>query len=151
MPLEFVYNKIKNTLRKIDMKLERAKYNYIDKMSKDIEYPEGGLYDVVYESSCKWPHNTALQYFDTEITYKELIKKINKVAAALKALGAEKGDYITVCMPNTPEAIKADVERTDAVFQKVLGRSPSSSTSSTVPCRRPTPYRSCGGGSSGNK
>ena len=105
MPLEFVYNKIKNTLRKIDMKLERAKYNYIDKMPKDIEYPEGGLYDVVYESSCKWPHNTALQYFDTEITYKELIKKINKTAAALKALGAEKGDYITVCMPNTPEAI----------------------------------------------
>lgn len=105
MPLEFVYNKIKNTLRKIDMKLERAKYSYIDKLPRNIEYPEGGLYDVVYESSCKWPHNTALQYFDNEITYKELIKKINKVAAALKQLGAEKGDYITVCMPNTPEAI----------------------------------------------
>ena len=105
MPIEYVYKKIKNTLRKIDMKLERAKYNYIDKMPKNIEYPEGGLYDVVYESSCKWPHNIALQYFDTEITYKELIKKINKVAAALKALGASKGDHITVCMPNTPEAI----------------------------------------------
>ena len=37
MPLEFVYNKIKNTLRKIDMKLERAKYGYIDKLPKDIE------------------------------------------------------------------------------------------------------------------
>ena len=105
MPLDFVYNKIKNTLRKLDMKLERAKYNHADKMPKNIEYPEGGLYDVVYESSCKWPHNTALQYFDNEITYKELIKKINKVAAALKSLGAKKGDRITVCMPNTPEAI----------------------------------------------
>ena len=105
MPLEFVYNKIRNTLRRIDMKLERAKYSYIDKLPKDIEYPEGGLYDVVYESSCKWPHNTALQYFDNEITYKDLVKKINKVAAALKAIGAEKGERITVCMPNTPEAI----------------------------------------------
>ncbi|MBQ1387771.1 acyl--CoA ligase [Candidatus Saccharibacteria bacterium] len=105
MPLEFIYKKIKNTLRKIDMKLERAKYGYIDKLPEDISYPEGGLYDVVYEASCKWPHNTALQYFDTEITYKEMIKKINKVAAALKALGAEKGDRITVCMPNTPEAV----------------------------------------------
>ena len=105
MPLEFVYKKLKNTLRKIDMKLERAKYNYIDKMPKNIEYPEGGLYDVIYESYCKWPHNVALQYFDNEITYKDLIKKINKVAAALKAIGAEKGDMITVCMPNTPEAI----------------------------------------------
>lgn len=105
MPLEYLYNKLKNTLRKLDMKLERAKYNYIDKMPKNIEYFDGGLYDVVYESSCKWPHNTALQYFDTQVTYKELIKKINKVAAALKAIGAEKGDRITVCMPNTPEAI----------------------------------------------
>lgn len=105
MPLEFIYKKIKNTLRKIDMKLERAKYGYIDKLPRDIEYPAGGMYDAVYESYCKWPHNTALQYFDTEITYKEMIKKINKVAAALKALGAEKGDRITVCMPNTPEAV----------------------------------------------
>lgn len=105
MPLEFVYNKIKNTLRKIDMKIERAKYSYIDKMPKNIQYFEGGLYDAVYESSCKWPHNTALEYFDTQVTYKELIKKINKVAAALKALGAEPGEKITICMPNTPEAI----------------------------------------------
>ena len=105
MPIEFIYNKIKNGLRKLDMKLEHAKYSYIDKLPKDIQYPEGGLYDVIYESSCKWPHNTALQYFDTEITYKDMIKKINKVAAALKSLGAEKGDRITVCMPNTPEAI----------------------------------------------
>lgn len=105
MPLEYIYNKIKNTLRKIDMKLEKAKYSYIDKLPKDIEYFNGGLYDVVYESSCKWPHNIALEYFDTQITYKDLIKKINKVAAALKAIGAEKGERISICMPNTPEAI----------------------------------------------
>ena len=105
--LEFIYNKVKNTLRKIDMRIERAKYGYIDKMPSNIEYFNGSLYDAVYEASCKWPHNTALEYFDTQITYKELIKKINKVAAAFKAIGAEKGERITICMPNTPEAIYA--------------------------------------------
>lgn len=105
MPLEYIYKKIKNTLRKIDMRLERAKYGYIEKLPKDIEYLNGGLYDAIYEASCKWPHNTALEYFDAQITYKEMIKKINKVAAALKVIGAEKGDRITVCMPNTPEAV----------------------------------------------
>lgn len=105
--LEFVYNKIKNTLRKIDMRLERAKYGYIDRMPKDIQYFEGGLYDAVYEASCKWPHNVALEFFDTQVIYKDLIKKINRVAAALKSLGVEKGDRITICMPNTPEAIYA--------------------------------------------
>ncbi len=105
MALEFIYNKIKNTLRKIDMKIEKAKYGYIEKMPTKLEYFEGGLYDAVYEASCKWPHNVALEYFDSQITYKELIKKINKVAAALKAIGAEKGENITICMPNTPESI----------------------------------------------
>ena len=105
MPLEYIYNKIKNTLRKIDMKLERAKYGYKDTLPRNIEYFEGGLYDAIYEASCKWPHNVALNYYDTEITYKDMIKKINKVAAALKSLGAVKGERITVCMPNTPEGI----------------------------------------------
>ena len=105
MPIEFIYKKIKNTLKKLDMRLERAKYGYIDKLPKDIQYFEGGLYDAIYEASCKWPHNIALEYFDSQITYKELIKRINKVAAALKAIGAEKGERITICMPNTPEAV----------------------------------------------
>lgn len=105
--LEFIYNKVKNTLRKIDMRIERAKYGYIDKMPSNIEYFNGSLYDAIYEASCKWPHNTALEYFDTQITYKDMIKKINKVAAAFKAIGAEKGERITICMPNTPEAIYA--------------------------------------------
>lgn len=92
MAFEFLYNKVKKTLRKIDMRLERAKYNYIDKLPKDIEYFDGGLYDAVYEASCKWPHNTAIEYFDSQISYKEMIKKINRVAAALKSIGAEKGE-----------------------------------------------------------
>lgn len=107
MPLEYIYNKIKNTMKKLDMKIERAKYSYIDKLPKKIEYFEGGLYDAIYESSCKWPHNIAIEYFETQVTYKEMIKRINKVAAALKAIGAEKGERITVCMPNTPEAVYA--------------------------------------------
>lgn len=103
--LEFVYNKVKKAVRTVDMYLERSKYGYIEKLPKDIHYFEGGLYDVVYESSCKWPHNTAISYYSSEITYKELIKKIDRVARALKALGVEKGDKVTVCMPNTPEEV----------------------------------------------
>ncbi|MDO4611581.1 MAG: class I adenylate-forming enzyme family protein [Candidatus Saccharibacteria bacterium] len=103
--IEYVYNTLRNSLRKLDMKLERAKYGYIEKLPKNIKYFEGGMYDAVYESSCKWPHNTAFQYFNVEVTYKEMVKKINKVAMSLKALGVEKGERVTICMPNTPEAV----------------------------------------------
>lgn len=104
MPLENIYKKLRNTLRKLDQRLERAKFKF-DQPLKKVEYFEGGLYDAIYEASCKWPHNVALEYFETQITYRELIKKINRVAAALKAIGAQKGEHITVCMPNTPEAV----------------------------------------------
>ena len=103
--LEFLYNKARKVVRALDMKIERSKYGYIEKLPKEIEYAEGGLYDVVYESSCKWPHNVAIQYYSHEITYKELIKRIDKVARALKAIGVKKGDRVTVCMPNTPEEV----------------------------------------------
>ncbi len=105
MPVGYLFNKLKNTLRKIDLRLERARYGHIDTLPKNIEYFNGGLYDAIYDASCKYPLNTALDYFDTQISYKDLIKKINKVAAALKAIGAEKGENITICMPNTPEGI----------------------------------------------
>ena len=105
MPLEYIYNKVKNALRKIDMHIERAKYGYIETLPSRIKYFEGGMYDAVYEASCKWPHNVALEFFDAQISYKDMIKRINKVAAALKVLGAEPGDRITICMPNTPEAV----------------------------------------------
>ena len=103
--LEFARNKLKKLVRTIDMRIERNKYGYIEKLPSDIEYPEGGLYDVVYESSCKWPHNVAMTYYSTDVTYRELIKKINRVAKSLKALGVNKGDTVTICMPNTPEAV----------------------------------------------
>ena len=62
MPIEYIYNKIKNTMKKLDMKIERAKYSYIDKLPKKIEYFEGGLYDAIYDASCRYPHNIALEY-----------------------------------------------------------------------------------------
>lgn len=98
-------NKLKRVARALDMRIQRSKYGYIDKLPADLEYPEGGLYDLVYESSCKWPHNVAITYFGTDITYKELVKQIDRVARALKQIGVEKGDRVTICMPNTPEEV----------------------------------------------
>lgn len=103
--LEFIYGKIKKAARNLDLYLERSKYGYIEKLPEDIHYPEGGLYDAIYESSCKWPRNTAITYYDYEISYHEMIEKINRVARALKNLGVKKGDRVTICMPNTPEEV----------------------------------------------
>ena len=38
------------------------------------------------------------------LTYRQLLHEVERFAAALKALGVEKGDRVTICMPMVPEA-----------------------------------------------
>jgi acetyl-CoA synthetase len=38
------------------------------------------------------------------LTYRQLLNEVERFAAALKALGVEKGDRVTICMPMVPEA-----------------------------------------------
>jgi long-chain acyl-CoA synthetase len=101
--IEKILLKIRNNYRRIKQKYFRSKY--YDNLPRKIKYFEGSLYDAVYESAIKYPDNTAIEYYNNQITYKQLIRKINKCAKALKALGVNKGDKVTICMPNTPEEV----------------------------------------------
>ena len=103
--LEFLYNKLRSGMRKLDVRLERDKYGYIEKLPKEIKYFDGSMYEAVLRTAKRYPYRTALEYFKMEVSYKEMIKKINKAACAMKAIGVERGDKVTICMPNTPEAV----------------------------------------------
>ena len=102
---EKLYLKLRNTYRKISVKIINKWHYHHKKLPKNVKYFEGSLYDAVYESTLKYPYNTAIEYENNQITYKQLIKKINKVAKALKTLGVNKGEKVTICMPNTPEEV----------------------------------------------
>lgn len=101
--IEKIILKVRNNYRKIKLRYFRNKY--YDKLPSKIKYFEGSLYDALYESAIKYPDNTAIEYYNNQITYKQLIRRINKCAKALKALGVNKGDKVTICMPNTPEEV----------------------------------------------
>lgn len=49
--------------------------------------------------------DVAIDYFGSEITYKELFENIDKVASAYTAIGVKKGDVVTICSITTPEII----------------------------------------------
>ena len=102
--IEKLVLKIRNACRNVNNKI-RNKWKKGYKLPKKVKYFEGSLYDAIFESALKYPMNTAIEYENNQITYKQLIKKINKCAKALKALGVEKGDKVTICMPNTPEEV----------------------------------------------
>ena len=102
---EKLYLKARNAYRKVSVKIINKWIYHHNKLPKSVNYFEGSLYDAVYESALKYPYNTAIEYENNQITYKQLIKKINKVAKCLKYIGVQKGDKVTICMPNTPEEV----------------------------------------------
>ena len=70
-----------------------------------LDYPKGSMYDMVYESFLKYPDNIAYTYYNNLFTYRKLIENIDLCAKSLMEYGIKKGDIISICMPNTPEAI----------------------------------------------
>lgn len=74
-------------------------------VSKSAEYPKGSMYEFLEETVDKYPYYTALEYYGKNITYKRFYEKVIVVAKSLKAIGVMPKDIVTICMPNTPEAI----------------------------------------------
>ncbi|MBQ9011227.1 MAG: AMP-binding protein [Bacilli bacterium] len=82
-------------------------YEYYDGVQKHLEYPDFSLYKLIEYTSSKHLTNYSYDYYGTKKTYHEFLKQIDEAARAFKALGIKHKDIISICMPNTPEAIIA--------------------------------------------
>lgn len=71
----------------------------------NIKIKNISLYKQVVESSIKYPNYTAYEYFGKKVKYKKFIRQIDKCSYALKKYNVNKGDIITICLPNVPEAL----------------------------------------------
>ena len=79
-------------------------YQYYGKNNK-INYPDLSIYELIEKTSKSFPNYDAYKYFGKTVSYKDFIIKIKRCASALKEIGVQKGDRVTICMPNTPSAI----------------------------------------------
>ena len=77
----------------------------IDGVPAKLEYPNYSIFSFMEASALKHQKKVAYDFFGYLTTYGELLDEIHECAKALKALGVEEGDYVTISMPNTPEAI----------------------------------------------
>ncbi len=69
--------------------------------------PECSLYRQLKESSGNTPNQTALSYYGAEITYSQMMEKIDQYAAAFDAMGVGEGDYVSFYTVSIPETIYA--------------------------------------------
>jgi fatty-acyl-CoA synthase len=83
--------------------------------------PAGSLWNNLAVNALRYPDKTALQFFDTSISYSKMLQKAEHLAQYLEKLEANFGQRIVVCMQNCPQLVISHfaVLRLDAVVVPV--------------------------------
>ena len=103
-----IINYIKNIFKINKKNIEEEKPwrdLYGNNIPHTLDYEMGSMYDAFYKAMKKYPKYKACTYYGKTLNYTEFNAEIIKAAKALKALGMKKGDRVTICMPNTIDAI----------------------------------------------
>ena len=74
-------------------------------ITESLEYPNGAMYEEVYKAAKKKPDVSAYEFQGRKTKYRDFVRKIERTAASFSAIGIKTGDRVTICMPNTPQAV----------------------------------------------
>ena len=78
---------------------------YYGNTPASLDYPRLTMYQMVAETAKKYPKTLAYTFMGKGTTYEEFIQRIDWAAKGLVKLGIRKGNRVTICMPNTPQAL----------------------------------------------
>ena len=70
-----------------------------------IDYPRKTMYQMVAQTARKHPQNIAYSFMGKETTFADFSQRIDAAAKGLYEMGIRKGDRVTICMANTPQAV----------------------------------------------
>jgi long-chain acyl-CoA synthetase len=83
---------------------------YEEKLPRTLKpYPEITLLDVVSETVRLRPEHTALIFKGARMSYAELERLSDNLAAGLVELGVQKGERVAFLLPNSPQAALAQI------------------------------------------
>ncbi len=87
------------------MNSEAKWFKYYGDTPRTIEYPDISMYQMIKNTAKSYPANIAYDFMGRSVCYSDFLKEVDTCARALTALGVEKGDALTVCLPNVPQAV----------------------------------------------
>lgn len=80
-------------------------FKYYKDYNLDTQELQCSIYETFKESALKNKNKICTTYYGKTLTYIELLNKVDECATSLKNIGVEKGDYVTLCFPNSQESI----------------------------------------------
>ncbi len=85
--------------------IDKPWLKYYSEEEINTPLPTGTMYSHIFKKNQDNLDRVALNYYGTNISYREFFDHISDVAGALEKLGVKTGDIVTVCMINSPETI----------------------------------------------
>jgi long-chain acyl-CoA synthetase len=79
--------------------------HFYTKEERKLVVPDKSMYDILEDSAIDYPDYTAYSYFGTKVTYYEMYKEVKKAIDAYRSHGIRRGDVVSLCLPNVPEAL----------------------------------------------
>ncbi len=87
------------------LKKKKLWEKYYSREERKVDVPDMSLYEFLWQENEFRQDNYALNYFGKKMRYRELFYEIELCAKALKKIGVQDGDVISICLPNVPEAV----------------------------------------------
>ena len=78
---------------------------YYGSTPASLNYPHVTMYQMIAATAKKHPEKIAYVFMGKQTTYSEFMKRIEAAAKGLTKMGIGKGDKVTICMANTPQAL----------------------------------------------
>jgi long-chain acyl-CoA synthetase len=70
-----------------------------------LEYPPIPVFELLDEAARLSPNRACIIFKDKKLTYRQVARQTDQLAAALQSHGVRKGNRLGICMPNSPEFV----------------------------------------------
>ncbi|WP_372442202.1 AMP-binding protein [Metabacillus bambusae] len=80
-------------------------HHYPTEVPHEITIDEKPLYEYLQQAADEFPTKTAIHFLGKELSYSELYNQSLKLANYLQSLGLQKGDRVSIMLPNCPQAV----------------------------------------------
>ncbi len=87
------------------MNSEAKWFKYYGDIPKSLDYPDISMFDIVKKVRDNFGSYISYDFMGKAVSYDRFIEEIDVAAKALSANGIKKGDAVTICLPNVPQAI----------------------------------------------
>jgi long-chain acyl-CoA synthetase len=82
--------------------------SYPENVPKTLgSYPGKSVFSILEESASRFPDRPAIAWFGRHISYRELLREVEKFSGLLARVGVKPGDRVGLILPNCPQYVIA--------------------------------------------